>query len=229
MFVGSPLHQERLQRLQAAGLYVVTSQSLSSGRTTREIVQAVLRAGVSLIQLREKHIPMRELIWLAHDIRELTRSAGALLIINDRVDVALAVGADGVHLGTDDLPVDEARKLGPDLLIGGSSHSRREAEDAVERGASYVNIGPLFSTRTKHHRGDYLGVAGLCDIVPHVPIPFTVMGGIKKEHIPELVRVGARTLAVVTAITQARDPEATARDLLEEIRRCRDAASASPP
>ena len=116
-----------MRRFRDAGLYLVTSQSLSSGRATLEIVRAALAGGVKLVQLREKDLSTRRLLGLARKVRELTAKAGALLIINDRLDIALAVGADGVHLGQDDLPVDEARKIAPDLIIGASSHSRKEA------------------------------------------------------------------------------------------------------
>jgi thiamine-phosphate diphosphorylase len=134
------------------------------------------------------------------------------------VDVALAVEADGVHLGLEDFPIAAARRLGPDLIIGASTHSRAEAEAAQAAGASYVNIGPLFPTKTKAWGEAFLGLEGLRDVKSAVRIPFTVMGGIKREHIPALVAEGARTIALVTAVTAAPDPEAAARDLLAAIR-----------
>jgi thiamine-phosphate pyrophosphorylase len=207
-----------MTRFRSAGLYLVTSQALSAGRTTPEIVAAALEGGVKLIQLREKDLPVRELMTLALDVRELTRRAGALLIINDRVDVAMAVGADGVHLGQDDLPIAAARGLSAELIIGASSHNEEEARAAEAAGASYVNIGPLFPTRTKEWTDAFLGAEGLRRIAPVVGIPFTVMGGIKPHHVPEVCAAGAQTLAVVTAVTAAPDPAAAARDLLEAIR-----------
>ena len=212
------MHDERMGVFRSAGLYLVTSQALSDGRTTETIVHAALTAGVSLIQLREKDLSTRALTALARRVRELTARAGALLIINDRVDVALDVGADGVHLGQDDLPVAEARRLAPDLIIGGSSHSLEEAVALEAAGASYVNIGPLFPTQTKDWSADFLGIEGLKAIAPHVSIPFTVMGGIKASHIPDLRAAGACTIAVVTAVTAAPDPEQAARELLALIR-----------
>jgi thiamine-phosphate pyrophosphorylase len=212
------MHAERMARFREAGLYLVTSQALSGGRTTVEIVAAALAGGVRLIQLREKEMPLREYVALAGRIRALTAEHGALLIINDRVDVALAVGADGVHLGQDDFPIPEARKLGPDLVIGASTHSIEEAVRAQVEGASYVNIGPLFPTGTKRWEGEFLGVEGMRRIAAHVQVPFSVMGGIKREHIPELVAAGARTIALVTAVTAAAHPEAAARELIEGIR-----------
>ena len=210
-------HAVRMSRFCQAGLYLVTSQSLSRGRSTVDIVRAALAGGVRLIQLREKELSARRFVELARTVRALTAEAGALLIVNDRLDVALAVGADGVHLGQDDLPVDEARRLAPDLVIGASSHSVEEAAAAERLGASYVNIGPLFATQTKAWGGEYLGLEGLRGISQAVGIPFTVMGGIKREHIPSLVQAGARTIALVTAVTAAENPERAARELLQTI------------
>jgi thiamine-phosphate pyrophosphorylase len=211
------IHDERMQRFQKAGLYLVTSQSLSEGRSTLDIVRQALVGGVTLIQLREKNLPLRDTLELARDIRALTKPYGCLLIINDRIDVALAVGADGVHLGLDDLPIDAARSIAPDLIIGASSHTIEEAEAAQAAGASYVNIGPIYPTQTKNWTDAYLGIEGLTRIAPHVSIPFTVMGGIKQTHIPELCAAGASTIALVTAVTAAPNPEQAARELLEEI------------
>jgi thiamine-phosphate pyrophosphorylase len=215
---GSNLHDERMRRFESAGLYLVTSQSLSAGRTTQEIVRAALAGGVKLIQLREKDMPLRSYVALAEVVRGLTAQAGCLLIINDRVDVALAVGADGVHLGQDDFPVPAARRLGPDLIIGASSHSVEEALQAQSDGASYLNIGPIFPTGTKRWEGEFLGVEGLKRIARVTRIPFTVMGGIKREHFPELVHAGARTIALVTAVTTAADPQQATRDLMASLR-----------
>lgn len=215
------LHAERMRRFAEAGLYLVTSQPLSAGRPTVEIVKAALSAGVTLVQLREKDMPLGDYIRLAGEVRALTSAARALLIINDRVDVALAVGADGVHLGQEDFPVTLARRLGPDLIIGASTHDVREAQRAQDEGASYINIGPIFATGTKRWTGEFLGLEGLRQVAAVARIPFTVMGGIKPRHIPELVRAGARTIALVTAVTGAPDPAMAARELLAALRSAR--------
>ena len=212
-------HQARMRRFLKAGLYVVTSREASAGRETIAIVRAVLAAGVTLIQLREKKLGKRDLIALAREIRRLTDEAGALLLINDHADVALAVGADGVHLGQDDFPVSEARKLRPDWIIGASTHTEAEAVAAEEAGASYVNIGPLFPTSTKKAKTSSLGMDGLRRISARVSVPFTVMGGIQERHIPDLLAAGARTVAVVSAVTAAPNPENAARALLAALRR----------
>ncbi len=211
------IHNQRMEKFRRAGLYLVTSQVLSGGRSTQQIVKAALAGGVRLIQLREKDMPLPEFVRLAKKIRRMTKRAGALLIINDRLDVALVVGADGVHLGQDDLPVACARRIAPDLIIGASSHSAGEALAAQKAGASYVNIGPLFPTQTKKWDKKYLGIAKMKQISSRIKIPFTVMGGIKAGHIPDLVRAGAETIAVVTAVTAAENPREAAKQLLSLI------------
>jgi len=210
-------HDERMRRFRTAGLYLVTSQELSRGRSTLEIVLSALPAGVRLIQLREKNMPLAQYVELARKVRKLTAAYDCLLIINDRVDVALAVGADGVHLGLEDLPIDAARAIAPDLIIGASSHNVEEAQAAQAAGASYMNIGPLFPTNTKNWTDDYPGLDGMRETAAAIDIPFTVMGGIKKEHIAELRAAGAETIALVTAVTAAPNPQAAARELLDEI------------
>ncbi len=212
-------HEERMKRFLSSGLYVVTSQAMSCGRTTIDIIRAALSGGATLVQLREKELSACALLKLAQDARRLTAEANALLIINDRVDIALASGADGVHLGQGDLPVSCARRLAHDLIIGASTHSVAEAVAAEAAGASYINIGPIFATRTKEWQGDFLGIARMKMIATSVNLPFTVMGGIKTKHIPELLDAGARTIAMVTEVTLADDTERAVRDLLSALGR----------
>ncbi len=212
-------HDEKMRRFQAAGLYVVATRAQCAGRETLEVVRAVLDRGVGLVQLREKEADGPALIRLAAAARRLTAQAGALLIVNDRLDVAQAVGADGVHLGQDDLPIDVARARAPNMILGASTHSAAEAQAAERLGASYVNVGPLFPTQTKSVAPEAcLGVDGMRAVAACVSIPFTVMGGIKKRHVADLVAAGARTLAVVTAVTAAPDPGRAAAELLSTIR-----------
>jgi len=210
-------HKQLMASFSRAGVYLVTSGGLSMGRGTPDVIRRALDGGVRLVQLREKGVCDRELHRLAVEAREITARYRALLIINDRVDIALAAGADGVHLGQDDLPASIARRMCPDLVIGVSTHTEEEAIAAQRDGASYVNIGPLFQTATKEWNSGFLGIEGLRRISRAVSIPFTVMGGIKKEHVPALAGEGAKIIAVVTAITAAADPEAAARELVTEI------------
>ncbi len=139
----------RLAAFERADLYVVITQAFCAGRSGLAVLDQVLAAGVGIVQLREKDLTGRGLYELAVAFRRRTEAGGALLIIDDRLDIALAAGADGVHLGQQDLPVAAARRIAPDLIIGASSHSLEEALAAQEAGAGYVNIGPIFPTATK--------------------------------------------------------------------------------
>ena len=212
-------HAVRMARFMDAGIYLVTSQTLSMGRSTEKIVRDAVKAGARLIQLREKEMTDKEFYCLAVSVRKITDRARALLIINDRPDIAIAVGADGVHLGQDDLPISLVRKMAPDLIIGASTHSISEAREAEKQGASYINIGPLFPTKSKEVGGKFLGIKGLRRVISSgVKIPFTVMGGIKKKHIPELAGLGVRTIAVITAVTAARNPGKGFAEILRHFR-----------
>ncbi|MBN1654882.1 MAG: thiamine phosphate synthase [Deltaproteobacteria bacterium] len=202
----------------AAGLYFVTGEAYSHGRSTLEVVRLALDGGVRLIQLREKEKTTRELLQLAAAVRELCDRYDALLIINDRVDIALAVDADGVHLGNDDLAPAHARRLFPEGIIGVSTHCEAEATGLENRGASYFNIGPVFPTRTKSWDEAFLGVDRISSIAACCSLPFSVMGGIDLGNVKQVVDAGARTVAVVTAITRAPDPKLVCQRLLRIIR-----------
>ncbi|MCL4501650.1 MAG: thiamine phosphate synthase [Deltaproteobacteria bacterium] len=207
---------QRLVAFERADLYVVITESFCAGRTALEVLARVLEAGVGIVQLREKDLFGCEMYELAGKFRRLTSAAGALLIIDDRVDIALAAGADGVHLGQNDLPVAAARRIASDLLIGASSHSLEEALAAQEAGASYVNIGPIFPTATKPQAVS-LGVEAISHIAPHLKIPWSTMGGINQSNIAQVVPRGARHPAVMSAVTAAPDVRAAARALREAI------------
>ena len=210
-------HAERMRRFLESDLYVVITTEFCAGRPALEILEQCLAAGVSLIQLREKHMETRPLYELACAFRKKTREASALLIVDDRLDIALAVDADGVHLGQQDLPHEVARRLAPEMIIGASTHSLEQALAAQAAGASYVNIGPIFPTRTKEKTAAPLTPEAVRRIAPHLRIPFTCMGGITRDNIGELLDAGARHIAVVTAVTAAESPELAARDLRERI------------
>ncbi len=209
-------HAERMTLFDQSDLYVVITQSFCGGRTALAVLDAVLESGVRLIQFREKDLDDLELFRRAEAFRARIPIGEALLIVDDRVDVALAVGADGVHLGQSDLPIATARRLAPDLVIGSSTHNLAEALEAQDAGASYLNIGPIFSTQTKTVPTGAVGPDLLAEIAPSLRIPFTCMGGIKSNNIREVLERGARHVAVVTAVTQAHDVRAAAI----ELRRC---------
>jgi thiamine-phosphate pyrophosphorylase len=209
----------RMTRFEQTDLYVVITESFCAGRSALAVLDAVLEAGVRLVQFREQNGGDLELYRRCLEFRARTRAAGALLIVDDRVDLALAAGADGVHLGQTDLPLEAARRIAPDLILGASTHSLEEALAAQAAGASYVNIGPIFPTETKTVRTGAVGPGLISDIAPHLRIPFTCMGGIKAHNIREVVRRGARHVAVVTAVTAAPDVQAAAAELREIMNR----------
>ncbi|MEI6079922.1 MAG: thiamine phosphate synthase [bacterium] len=205
--------QDSLRTLSKAGLYLVTSSEFST-LPVMEVLERFLKAGGKLFQLREKAFAREQLLETAKMARKLADQYGAVFILNDDVDVALAVNADGVHLGQDDMPIKDARKLlGNDLIIGVSTHNIHEAIAAQEDGADYINIGPVFPTQTKAH-AKALGAEGIELILPYVKVPFTFMGGIKEENIPALLKYDPAAVAMVTEITRASDIESKVKKLL---------------
>jgi thiamine-phosphate pyrophosphorylase len=210
-------HAARMKRFEETDLYVVITESFCGGRSAIEVLEACLDAGVRLVQFREKDLDGGALYERAAAFRERTRAAGALLIIDDRVDIALAAGADGVHLGQSDLPIAAARQIAPELILGASSHNPDEALAAQAAGASYVNIGPIFDTQTKAVSSGAVGPEMIGRIAPRLSVPFTCMGGIKSHNIGEVLSQGARHPAVVTAVTAAPDVRAAAAGLRQPI------------
>ncbi len=208
------IKQERKAAFETVDIYPVTCERLSGGRSDLDVLEGVIAGGARIIQLREKKLAERDFYRLAERFREITAEAGILLIINDRVDVAMAVGADGIHVGQEDFPIRAAARIAPDLLIGASTHDLEEALRAQEEGADYVNIGPIFHTGTKEDAGDFLGPEAIGRIAPELKIPYTVMGGIKESNIGRVLAAGARRVAVITAITEA-------PDIAEAVRRFR--------
>jgi thiamine-phosphate pyrophosphorylase len=195
--------EKRLKLLNNIDLYPVTCQELSNGRTNLEVLDAVLAGGAKIVQLREKDRTKKALYDLAVAFKQRTQTLDALLIINDHIDIALAVDADGVHLGQNDLPIHAARKIAPDLIIGASSHDLNQAIQAEKNGADYINIGPVFPTKTKKTSLNFVGVEAITHIGPKLNKPFTVMGGINQTNIHEVLKAGARRVAMVTGITLA--------------------------
>jgi thiamine-phosphate pyrophosphorylase len=199
-------YEERLRQfIEEVSVYPVSCERLAAGRTDIEWLAAVLAGGARIVQLRDKESDDRKLYEKAVAFRQKTSEAGALFIVNNRVDIAVVSGADGVHLGNRDLSAKEVRKFFPDLLIGVSCNAKEQAATAKERGASYFNIGPLFSTETKSGLAQFLGADAIPLFSSLSDLPFTVMGGIKLDHVPELVKRGAQRIAVVTALTMADD------------------------
>jgi thiamine-phosphate pyrophosphorylase len=205
-------------------LYLVTDPELTWGRSVFEIVRAAVGGGATMVQLREKEATTRGFVSKALELRKFLREAGVPLIINDRVDVALATRADGVHLGADDMPYQMAREiLGPDAIIGISVQSVDEAAAASASAPDYIAVSPVFATGTKQDHAAPLGLEGLRRIRARVRDKLIAIGGITTENAADVIAAGADGIAVVTALTMAKDPASAARDLLNEIARGRDA------
>lgn len=204
--------------------YLITQENLSAGRRTEAIVDAALAGGVDIVQVREKHRTARTRLEIAETLRGPTAEADVPLIINDRLDIALAVDADGVHLGDDDLPVAVARaQLGEDAIIGRSVSTVEAAEAAERAGADYLGVGAIYTTSSKDVDDDEngIGVDVVTRIADAVDIPLVGIGGVTPERTPDVVEAGADGVAVITAITEAADPERATQKLGEAVERGR--------
>ena len=197
-------------------LYFVTDRRQTAGRPLYDVVHAALDGGVRAVQLREKDLEGGELYRLAARLRDLTIRYTARLLINDRLDVALAVGADGVHLGQTSLPVSTARQLlGPDKLIGVSTHSPDEITAA--QGADFVVFGPVYFTPSKAGYGQPQGLARLRQAVRHSPVPVFAIGGIQADRIAAVRSAGAHGVALISALSAAAAPSRAAHELLARL------------
>ena len=204
-------------------LYLVTDRTLSLGRSTVEVVRAAIRGGVSCVQLREKGCSTREFMDEARLLKALLAGTGVPLFINDRLDVALAVGADGVHLGQNDLPIADARRLvGNRMIIGISAESVADAVRAEAEGADYIGASPVFTTPTKTDTAPPLGLDGLRAIRRAVRLPLVAIGGIDADNAAQVLRAGADGLAVVSAIVSAPCPRTAAAAIRQQIETTRD-------
>ncbi len=194
------------RRFPDTDLYCITASEYSLGRSNQEIVKQMLEAGVKIIQYREKEFMMLKKYRECLSIRDLCARYQACLIVNDDIHLALAVEADGVHLGQDDLPVAVARELvGEKMLIGLSTHSAEQADRAVEAGVDYIGVGPIYPTTTKKGVCAPVGLEYLDYVVGHHRIPFVAIGGIKDHNVADVVKHGATCVAMVTEIVGARD------------------------
>lgn len=187
-------------------LYCLTDSSHSMGRSNIEVVKEMIEAGIKIIQYREKDKSLKEKYEECTEIRKLTKEAGVKFIVNDNIDIAILVDADGVHIGQDDLPVKEVRKLiGKDKIIGLSTHSPDQAKEASALGVDYIGVGPIFKTFTKKDVCDPVGFEYLDYVVENIDLPFVAIGGIKEHNINDVASRGASCIAMVTEITEAED------------------------
>ncbi|MGO8694341.1 MAG: thiamine phosphate synthase [Rectinemataceae bacterium] len=199
-------------------LYLVTDSSLSRGRSSLEVVDAAIRGGVTMVQYREKGATTRAMIEEARVLLELCRSRGVPFIVNDRADVALAVDADGLHVGQDDMPASLARRIiGNGRILGVSAGNIEEALRAAEDGADYIGASPVFSTPTKPDALRPMGPEGLRALSRAVALPVVAIGGINAGSAAAVLGAGAAGLAVVSAIVSAENVEAAARALRKII------------
>jgi thiamine-phosphate pyrophosphorylase len=213
---------ERRQRLLAARLYLVCDDR------PREFLEGALRGGVDVVQLRIKHVSDEQIRSTARKFERVCAAHGALFILNDRPDLALAVGADGVHVGQDDMPSRKAREvIGADLLLGLSTHTPEQIDQAADLPVDYIGVGPVHETPTKPGR-PAVGVDVVRYATGHATVPFFAIGGITAANAGAVRAAGADRIAVVRALTEARDPEGAAHELLGAIGSATEASVVAP-
>jgi thiamine-phosphate pyrophosphorylase len=206
------LRTDRLARLAAARLYLVCD-AMPGGHLLQDFLPMAIAGGVGIVQLRAKTLDEVELAAIARRVSELCRRLGALFIVNDRPTVALEAGADGVHVGQEDMPAEEVRDLvGPDMLIGLSTHAPIEIDVAATAPVDYIGVGPIHATPTKPGR-PAVGLELVRYAVAHATVPFFAIGGLDAGNIGEVVSAGASRVCVLRAVANAEDPERAAREL----------------
>lgn len=199
-------------------LYVITDETVGRGRSHAELAAQAVDGGADVIQLRDKRLPAPDLLEAATAVRKITRDSGALFIVNDHLDLALRVGADGVHLGAADIPLPEARSLSPpSFIIGASVGSVAGALRAEAAGADYVALSPTFATGSKSDAGPGLGLSVLSAIRAAVSVPLIAIGGINAGNVADVIAAGADGVAVISAVVGVDDLTAAARDLRARI------------
>lgn len=204
-------------------LYVITDERIDGGLSHITVAERAVRGGAGVVQLRDKARSPAELVGIGRAIARLTRQAGAVFIVNDRLDVAIACGADGVHLGQDDLRVDTARQLAPPgFIIGVSVSTVDEAVRAGREGADYLAVSPVFSTASKDDAGPGHGLERLREIRRAVDLPLVAIGGINRQNVRDVIAAGADGIAVISAVVASPDITAAARELRDLVRECKN-------
>lgn len=200
------------------GLYCLTSEEHSLGRKNIDVVDLILSSGVKIIQYREKTKYMKEKYYECLEIKKLVKKYKGLFIINDNVDLAVAIKADGIHIGQDDLPVGVVRGIvGSDVVIGLSTHNEIQAKNAFDSEADYIGVGPIFTTYTKKDVCDAVGFAYLDYVVKNIDMPFVAIGGIKMGNLKSVVERGAKCVAMVTEIVGSEDITEICKRAISEI------------
>lgn len=209
-----------MKKVKKVGRFHVLTDTVLQCRLSHvELTELAIAGGADTIQFRQKGGATREMIRAAEQMQALCRKAGVTFVVNDRVDVAIASHADGVHLGQDDFPVPLARKLlGAEAIIGGSASNLEEARKCLLEGADYVGFGPVYATTSKEDAGPASGLGLLKQIVETIPLPVIAIGGITRDNLPPVMRAGVHGIAVISAVCCQEDPKEAAkclRDLLE--------------
>ncbi|HTM07943.1 MAG TPA: thiamine phosphate synthase [Verrucomicrobiae bacterium] len=210
------------ERFTPFPLYAILDTESLGGRAPLEVLRQFLFAGAKLVQLRAKDVPSKEFFALAQAVREMTRRAGAMLIVNDRADIALSVHADGGHLGQEDLPLAAARKIaGGKLVIGVSTHDLAQAKEAEAGGADYIGFGPIFGTATKQTGYSPRGLDMLREVKKAVKIPVVAIGGIKEANVAEVWKAGADSAAIISDLMGAEDVKEKVGKILARMEKCK--------
>lgn len=196
-------------------LYAITGEEFHPGKELVDVMEQAILGGVDIIQLRDKKSSKLEVLKKAHKLRELTKKYDVPFIVNDHIDVALAVEADGIHVGQDDLPLADVRKIvGPDMIIGISTHKLEEAKKAEEGGADYIGVGPIFPTNSKEDVVDPVTTSYIQQIETDITIPYVAIGGIKRHNLKEVMAVGAKRVCMITEIVEATDVRARCEEII---------------
>jgi thiamine-phosphate pyrophosphorylase len=199
-------------------LHILTDMVLQSRFSHMEITRLAIAGGADTIQYRQKSGSTREMIEAARNMKQLCSDAGVTFIVNDRLDVAIAAEADGVHLGQDDFPIPMARGLlGEGRIIGGSAATLDEVRKCLSEGADYVGFGPVYPTSSKDDAGPVSGIDILKQVVEIIPLPIIAIGGVGAENIPDVMRAGAHGIAVISAVCCQDDPEEATRSLYQAL------------
>ena len=200
-------------------LYALTDDNLSLGRPVLEVAQALLDSGIKILQYREKDKKAGKMLEECLALRRMTRAAGACFIVNDHVDIAILCDADGVHVGQDDLPLPAVRRLvGPDMIVGLSTHTPEQAKEALAAGADYIGVGPIYPTQTKKDVCAPVTLEYLDWVGANIDLPFVAIGGIKRHNIGEVMRHGARCCALVSELVGAPDIPARVAEVRAAMR-----------
>jgi len=206
-------------------LYAITGEQFHPGRDMLTVMEEAIRGGVDIIQLRDKKSSHEVVLQKAGALRELTLKYNVTFIVNDYIGVALAVGTDGIHLGQDDLPLLEARKIVGDMIIGISTHSIEEARLAEQNGADYIGVGPVFATKSKEDVVSPVTTSYVREVANEISIPFVAIGGIKLHNVDEVLEAGARRICAISEIVGSQDVRGTCKSFVERIQRAAKAGT----